>query len=140
VGAPYDLGNGTNFTDGMVCDGPWSFFVKASLQTFGIVAMHTDGSSEVYSMLAVGDAGRPHVERLGTATGLAEMVIASPGLVGADTMALAPWSAALGLGEPLVVGPGGDDPRLGRTGRGLALTWARDGAILLQVLDCCVVP
>lgn len=140
VGAPYDLGLGTDFTDGMACDGPWSFFLKTSQWDLYIIGMHADGSSEGYAIPCVGSPRQPHLERLGTSSELGEIVIASAELLDGDTMTVAPWSPELGLGTPLVVGPGGADPRLARTGRGLALTWRRDGATLLQELDCCVTP
>jgi hypothetical protein len=140
VAPGYDLGGSTTFNDGLVTDGAKSFVQRASNSVMVFLELSADGGQEVHQlMLDDFQTSGPHVERLGTANGLRDIVVADR-RIDSRGMAVARFEPASSvLSAPIVIGPDGRRPRLARTSRGLAVTWVDEatGEVLLNVLDCC---
>ena len=141
IGAPFDLGSSTTFTDGLVTDGDASLIQRSSDAVMVFLELYPNGDEIIHQLLLEDfDTSSPHVERLGTANGLRDIVVADRRIV-TDTMAIARFDrSASELSAPIVLGPPGRQPRMSRTSRGLAVTWvdANSGEVLLNAVDCCI--
>ena len=141
--ALYPLNGATTFNDGFVTDGTTSFVQRANQNVMTFLQLSEGGETIVHSLsLDTSETAGPHVERLGTANGLREIVVADV-RIAEGWMSVAHFDPIRSeIIAPLIIGPTGRNPRMSRTSRGLAVTWvdAATGEVLLNALDCCVAP